>query len=436
LSDQGTDVFPGRIDPKALPDLSHRARSAHRVAATVTGAFCAAGLLWVLVTDVLLYSVTRDRALIARIETAKGWAFIALSCLLLYTITFLSAARLDRVRRLTAAVVESIADGLLLLGHDRTIAYANPAAARMLGRRRKDLLGMTAAEFSRAFRVSYPNGALVSPERYISQRVFDEGGPLHYKAILHPPGGEIATSVTAAGVRMELGAPATWVVSVMHDVSASEQLERVRDQFFAAAAHALKTPVAVIKADAQVLLPLITAEHRRVAASIARQCDRIDRLAQNLIVLARARSQTLELHPSELALGPLIERIAREPIWSHRHEVRTEVTDTPAIHGDQERLALVIRNLVYEASRLSQADSALTLVTRPEGDRVAVGVRYRPLPWRDRVRETNGEYDDIAIGRCVAETIAEGHGGSLGEDAGETETTSWIYLPAGAGASA
>jgi hypothetical protein len=69
-------------------------------------------------------------------------------------------------------------------------------------------------------------------------------------------------------------------------------------------------------------------------------------------------------------------------------------------------------------------------VARPEGDRVAVGVRYKPLPWRERATEPYGEYDDIGIGRCVAETIAEGHGGSLGEDAGDSETTSWIYLPA------
>ena len=434
MSDGGTDVFPGGMDPRALPDLSHRARSAHRVAATVTGVFCAAGLAWVFVTDILLYSVTHDRALIARIETAKGWAFIGLACLLLYAVTFLSAARLDRVRRLTAAVVESIADGVLLLGHDRSIAYANPAAVRMLGRRRKELIGMSAAEFSRSFRVSYLNGAIVPPDRYISQRAFEEGGPLHYKVTIHPPAGELAASVTAAGVRLEIGAPATWVVSVIHDISASEQLERMRDQFFAAAAHSLKTPAAVIKADAQLLAPAIPARYRSVAASIERQSDRIDRLVQNLIVLARARTRTLELHPSALALRPLVERIAREPIWSHRHEVRTEVTGSPAIQGDQERLALVIRNLVYEASRLSRVDSALTLVARPEGDRVAVGVRYQPLPWRERATEPYGEYDDIGIGRCVAETIAEGHGGSLGEDAGDSETTSWIYLPADGGA--
>ena len=50
--------------------------------------------------------------------------------------------------------------------------------------------------------------------------------------------------------------------------------------------------------------------------------------------------------------------------------------------------------------------------------------------------ETYGDYDDIGIGRSVAETIAEGHGGSLSDEATDTETTSWLRLPAGTGAHA
>jgi hypothetical protein len=96
-------VFPGRIDPRALPDLTHRAYSAHRVAALVTGTFVLAGLAWVFLTDAVLYAVVHDPTFIARVETAKGWIFIGLTGLLLYTVTFMSAARLDRVRRLTAA---------------------------------------------------------------------------------------------------------------------------------------------------------------------------------------------------------------------------------------------------------------------------------------------------------------------------------------------
>ena len=73
---------------------------------------------------------------------------------------------------------------------------------------------------------------------------------------MHPSGGgEVVIPAMASGVRMEVGAPATWVVSVMHDITDTEHLDRMRDQFFAAAAHSLKTPLAIVKADVQALHP-------------------------------------------------------------------------------------------------------------------------------------------------------------------------------------
>lgn len=296
---------------------------------------------------------------------------------------------------------------------------------------------MDAAQFSRRFRVSYPTGAVVPPDEYVSQRAFDEGGPLKYKATLHPTEDtEVVIVSTAAGVRMHLGEPATWVVSVMHDITDSENLDRMRDQFFASAAHSLKTPVAIVKADVQALLPAATPRQRQLAASMARQCDRIDRMVQNLLVLTRARSRTLQFHQREIALRALVERIADEGVWSYRHDVRVDISGSPSLHADEERLALAIRNLMYEATRLSAADSRLTLVARPEGDRVAVGVRYQPISWADQISRVYGEYDDMGIGRSVAETIVEGHGGSMSEECDETETTNWIRLPAQTGADA
>ena len=64
---------------------------------------------------------------------------------------------------------------------------------------------------------------------------------------------------------------------------------------------------------------------------------------------------------------------------------------------------------------------------------MAVGVRYRPIHWADQLSNVYGEYDDIGIGRSVAETIVEGHGGSMSDECEEDETTRWIHLPAETG---
>src|SRR5690606_18829780 len=126
-------------------------RQAERVARTVAAAFVLAGLAWVLLTDIALYYLVHDPALIARLETAKGWTFVAVGAALVYVVTLHTARRLAHAQATLSAVLDSIGDGLLLLGSDGTICRANGAAESML--RCSDLGGLDAKEFSRRFRV-------------------------------------------------------------------------------------------------------------------------------------------------------------------------------------------------------------------------------------------------------------------------------------------
>jgi len=417
----------------ALAEQRGKVMSERRFALGIAAAFAIAGVAWVLLTDVLLYSLTSDRALAARFETAKGWLFVLFSSVVIYLLAHRSAARLVRARAAMMAVVDSIADGVLLLGRDRHVAYANPAAARMLNcDSAAELIGMSAPVFSRRFRISYPNGALVPPERFASQRVFDEGGPLKYKALVHPPHGrELVVSVVAAGVRILAGTTAEMVVSVMHDITESENLEHLREQFFAAAAHALKTPVAVIKANAQLMLRSPRPEHADDAMpAIVRQCNRIDRMVQNMLVLSRARSRTLRLHFDEVELAPLVAQVAREMAFDERrNDVHAEVGASPRVLADRERLALVLRNVIEDAQRGSAAGTPVTVRVTQQGDDAEITVGYQALPVEDGSSAADDEYDKLGIGRSVAETIVEAHGGALRAERSGLDATAHICLP-------
>ncbi len=409
-------------------------RDAQALASTVAVVFVLAGSAWVLISDIVLYRWVHDPVLLARLETAKGWAFIALGSLLMYLVTLWSAKRFVRAQALNAAIVESIADGVLLLGRDRAITYANPGAVAMLhAEGLDDLVGMGAPEFSRRFRVTYPDGSLVPPDQYVSQRVYEAGGTLRYTAVLNPPGQpEVVVSCTAAAVRTSDGDPPAMVVSVVHDITAAAHLEEMRNQFFAAAAHALKTPIAIIKTNVQVMAQRFDGELRRPMGAIERQCDRIDRLVQNLLVLARARSRTLRLHQEEVELRPLIEQVVSDAESAGlRNPVSVEMTGAPRVYADPERLTMALRNLLDAAARSSITGTPMA-VTVPYSDGDAqIGVRYQARPAAERTYELYGEYDDVGISQWVAAMVVEAHGGSLVEMTADPETTFWVRLPIG-----
>ena len=83
---------------------------------------------------------------------------------------------------------------------------------------------------------------------------------------------------------------------VLHDITDAAQLDRLRDDFFAAAAHSLQTPVAIIKANAEVASVGNAAMTSESLAAIKRQCDRIDLLLQNLFLAADAMGLGAWIH--------------------------------------------------------------------------------------------------------------------------------------------
>jgi len=411
---------------------THLRRAEQRFALSVIAAFLAGGLAWILLTDSILYAITRDPVQVARFETAKGWLFVLLAAVFLYPVLRRSVLRLTGLHATLSAVIDSIGDGVLLLGAGRTILHANPAALRALRcEKPEELVGMDADQFSRRFRVSFLNGGLVAPGEFISQRVFTEGGPLRHTVILHPAGGEATVVVTAAAVRMSVGASPEIVVSVLHDITETERLEELRNEFFTAAAHSFKTPVAVIHASAQLLLSgELSPAGARSAATIERQSRRIEQLVDNLLVLARARSGTLRLHPMEVELGPFVEDVAREMRRiSGGREVATELLASPRAHADQERLAIVLRNLIDGACRRSDGGTPITVRLSRCGRDAEIGVRYQPRPeWE--ASDAYLEYDDMGVNRHVNATVVKAHGGASGEEEAGPERTDWVRLPA------
>lgn len=407
--------------------------SPRRIALEIAAVFALFGFVWMVITNIALHTLGHDRALAASLDSTLDWAFVLLAAATIYVVSHRAASKLARARSVLSAVLESIGDGLLVYGRNRRIVHANPAAVDMLGARdEEELCGMSVQQFAQRYRVAYPTGGLVSPDAFTSQRAFDEEGAFHYKAVLHPsPERDLVFLSTAAGVRTHPGQRPDLVVSVMHDITDSDHLERLRDRFFMAAAHALKTPIAIIKANIQLTERTTPVPDRPSLLAIERQCDRIDRLVQNLQIVSRARSRSLELYLHDMDMAPLVLETARELErlrWARA--VRVDVTAALHVYGDRERLATVVRNLCHEALQSSIPKSTLTLRMHRQGSKLELAVGYEPLPVPERTFAGSESYDDTALSRAATETVVTAHGGEVGDDdSSPDEATRWIRLP-------
>ena len=165
-------------------------------------------------------------------------------------------------------------------------------------------------------------------------------------------------------------------------------------RFTSDAAHELRTPVAAIRAQAQVALGSTDAEARRHAlnATIA-GCDRATRVVEQLLTLSRLEaSQSPPLHPVDLA------RIAREQLASlapaalQKHQELQLDAPSPCIVDADEALAgVLVRNLVDNALRYSAEHDRVSVSVAAAGPGVTLTVEDSGPGLPEGARERLGE---------------------------------------------
>ncbi|MDP8951019.1 MAG: HAMP domain-containing histidine kinase [Actinomycetota bacterium] len=205
--------------------------------------------------------------------------------------------------------------------------------------------------------------------------------------------------------------------------------------FIADASHELKTPLALIKINAEVLERNPTdPENRGVVEDQLAEIDRMDALLSDLLVLARLDAERLEVEdkPFDLAIvaaeaaGRFLKRAAEEGI-----RLEVEVPDELPVHGDPERTAQILAALLDNAVRYTPEGGAITVsgrlhhgwaeacVTDP-----GPGISSEHLPRifdrfyraeEARTRKGGG----TGLGLSIARDLARAQGGELSATSGQ-----------------
>ena len=213
----------------------------------------------------------------------------------------------------------------------------------------------------------------------------------------------------------------------------AQALERERG-FVADASHELRTPLAVLKTELELALREGRTEDelREALRSAEAETDRLTRLADDLLVLARSDRGTLDLKLEPVPVEDLLQGVARR--FRTLAGVEVSVPDGLAVRGDRLRLEQALGNLVANASEHGRPP--IRVYARRDGAEVELHVADAgaglPAEFGDRAFERFTRADasrtggGAGLGLAIVEAIARAHGGraeSLGADV-------WIAVPA------
>jgi signal transduction histidine kinase len=188
-------------------------------------------------------------------------------------------------------------------------------------------------------------------------------------------------------------------------------------QFVADASHELRTPLALLSTELELAQrrPRSPEELRAALDSAAEEVDRLTRLAEDLLVLARADEGQLPLRREEIPVKDLLETVAGR----FDQNVEIGVQDGDSIVGDRLRLEQALGNLVDNARR--HGAGTIRLQAERRDDRIELrvsdeGPGFSPelLPHAfdrftrgDEARERGG----TGLGLAIVAAVAKAHGG-------------------------
>lgn len=175
---------------------------------------------------------------------------------------------------------------------------------------------------------------------------------------------------------------------------AVERARKVQRDFLANVSHELKTPLTSLIGFSQALVDgslLNEMERTRAATIVHEESERVLRMAQELLDLARVEAGSISLHITAVDLGGQLEQeleMVRPRAVARRLSLKLNVPDDiPPVAADPERLHQILDNLLDNAVKYAPEGSTVNAVARLSGGAVETVVSnpagpHRPDPDR------------------------------------------------------
>ena len=326
------------------------------------------------------------------------------------------------------AVMDTMADGVVLIGPEERTELVNSAGLDLLRVREPEPIGK---RFPEVVRDSDLNRLVAACLESKEQQ--------HGEVELYQPARFLSAIATPI-----VEADGTWVLLTIHDLTRMHQVETTRREFVTNVSHELRSPLASVKAIVETL-DNGALEEAEVARDFVRrinwEVDRMSRLIEDLLDLSRLDSRQGLLSLNTLDLRLLMTEVKESfQERADNKNVRVEVIAPerlPRAVGDEERLRQVLINLLDNALKFTPGTGSVTLSAYPENEKVRVGVRdsgvgisddhlphiFERFYKVDRSRQGGG----TGLGLAIVKHIVQAHGSEVAVESREGEGSAFTF---------
>ncbi len=328
------------------------------------------------------------------------------------------------------AILEAVADGVLVTDARRLITLFNASAEQILGLKRGEVLGRSLMHFGGLFGAAGQEWFQTIEHWSENPRGYQPGDTYEQQIVLD---NRRVIAVHLSPVRLRNDFLGT--VSIFRDITHQVEVDRLKSEFVATVSHELRTPMTSIKGYVDIMLMgaagSFTPQQVRFLEVVKTNTERLAILVNDLLDVSRIEAGKIDLSLQPLDLRQLVDDVLgalkrRMEMEGRQMEVHREApANLPLVHGDRSRILQVLENLVGNAYQYTLPGGKIEIALCAAGDAVQVDVRDSGIGIRAEDRGRIFErffrgHDPLVyassgngLGLSIAKTMVEMHNGRI-----------------------
>ncbi|MCA8941536.1 MAG: PAS domain-containing sensor histidine kinase [Planctomycetes bacterium] len=272
-------------------------------------------------------------------------------------------AAFDRIH----AVLRTLVDGVIVVNSRREVVLANQAA--------KDIVGASGAFEGRAL-ADVIRGSLLELVSESLQRIEAGGNGRMFAAVEYA---ERILDIEVSRVRTPGDSQSCGTLIVLHDVTKSHEIARLKDEFLSSVSHELRTPLTNIIAYTEIVCQMTeqSPESREFLDIIQEESKRLHRLVDNVLEYSRLEAGDVEWEFEDVCVADVLRSsvsVFAERAATRGIHIECTIDSDAQSRVDRSRLASVFANVLDNAIKFADPDSSIVVDMVTAAGVITIGI--------------------------------------------------------------